>query len=52
MCLQVSGGVWRCLGVCLGIWRCLGVFEGVYVTVSLRNQSFRVMTDMFRHYAK
>ena len=24
----------------------------IYVTVNLRNQSFRVMTDMFRHFTK
>ena len=28
------------------------IHAGVYVAVNLRNQSFRVMTDMFRHHAK
>ena len=33
---------------------CVYMFERVYiyVTVNLRNQSFHVMTDMFKHYAK
>ena len=35
---------------------CIYMFERVYiyiyVTVNLRNQSFHVITDLFRHYAK
>ena len=28
------------------------IYIYIYVAVNLRNQSFHVMTDMFRHYTK
>ena len=31
---------------------CLSYIYYIYVTVNLRNQSYLVLTDMFRHYAK